>query len=150
MVATRLIFTNSSTNTHTVLFWLLIIILVLVSSTQASKPINDGRCTAHMVSTFSRVPNFRFFSGLARGCRPPRVEHISHNISINFQPISMKFKFDPPICSPRSQRVLSIVRFDKFSIKFWVRILSGRCVIRLLCELITLTIHTAQVQQIQK
>jgi len=120
------------------LFWLLIILLVLFSSAQASKPICDGRCTAPVVSIFSRASNSRFFSGLARGCRPPRSDHINHDNFINFQPISTKFKFyQSP--TPDLQKSSAMLDSKIFQSCFGPK--SERCMIQLLCELITLAIQ---------
>ena len=142
----ELIFSRIHLPTHTMLFWLSIILLVLFSSAQASKPICDGRCTAPMVSIFSKVSNFHFFSGLARGCRPSQIDHINQDIFINFQPISMKFKFyqsqslDLKESSPKFAS-------KSFQSSFWSKIWA-------LSDPIAVWAHharnTAQVEQVQE
>ena len=79
-----------------------------------------------------------FFSGLARGCRPPRSDHINEDISIIFQPISIKFKFYQ-FPTPNLKKSPAMLDSKTFQSCFGPK--SERCMIQLLCELITLAIQ---------
>ena len=72
---------------------ILLFLFLLFSSAKAQNPLRNGGGALQIGSMDSKPSIFRFFSGLARGCRPSHIIDKKGLIFINSRPISIKSSF---------------------------------------------------------
>ena len=72
---------------------ILLFLFLLFSSAKAQNPLRNGGSALQIGSMDSKPSIFRFFSGLARGCRPSHIIDTKGLIFTNSKPISTKSSF---------------------------------------------------------